>query len=222
MDFLSWKVTIDRKPVPQPHPYIVSGGDCGGCCLTGLLNFPPEKIREIYEMAWENQDDGKINSFSMVSMQRALDNFMYRQKLIEIWIDDYVLPTAYVSTTWGMPTPWGYPGYKLEMEWTQRLRTYLEAGYVGLAEVLFSGESNITNEYKHKDTNHWILLTGARSIFISNEFGGGHWERQIRMSCSVKGNVWLKAKQFLMRYGGFKTLYIRPYPTPEIYKKLGR
>jgi hypothetical protein len=84
--------------------------------------------------------------------------------------------------------------------WFNYVRLAIDAGYYGVAQVDFGGAGG-------PDTNHWVLICGARTKgAIANEFITG----DILASCSVTGEKWYEAKDFLKRMGGCDVLFVRP------------
>ena len=49
MSQMSHEVVLPRRVIPQPKPGVVEGGDCGGCCIAGLLNIPIERAYELQD-----------------------------------------------------------------------------------------------------------------------------------------------------------------------------
>lgn len=222
LDIHSWRVEVDRHSARQPSPALNHGGDCGLCCISGLLGHGTEFVREAYRLAYDNPDT--IQALSLPSMVQALKNLCHRYGLAEEVADYPVQPR--VGFGRGV-SPWGYPADHMFNEWLHQLRTHLEAGYVGVTEILYSGGGRTTADFHYRGSDHWVLLTGARSVYWEDRDGDGKfrcggWHKHVKVSCSMKGDYWLEVKDFLTQYGGFHVLFVRPVPAPPVTEKSGR
>lgn len=221
VDVNSWLVEVDRHSARQPSPSLNSGGDCGLCCISGVLGHGTEFVREAYRLAYDSPDT--IRALSLPCMTKALSNLHHQHGLIEDLADYPVQPR--VGFGRGV-SPWGYPGDQLFNEWLHQLRTHLEAGYVGVTEILFSGGGRTTADFKYRGSDHWVLLIGAKSVYWEKrdeqgKFQFGGWDKYVKVSCSVKGDYWVDIQDFLTQYGGFHVLFVRPVPMPTVTRRVG-
>lgn len=94
----------------------------------------------------------------------------------------------------------GQPGHFAYVAWFNYIRMAIDAGYYGVAMVNYAG----TGE---PETNHWLLICGARTEGAVHR---GPITGEILTSCSVRGDKWYEAREFLKNMGGYDALLIRP------------
>jgi hypothetical protein len=94
----------------------------------------------------------------------------------------------------------GSPAMQESIPWFNQVRMAIDAGYYGLAMVDFDGKGG-------PETNHWVLICGARTdgAVLNKAITG-----QVLVSCSVQGDNWYEARDFLTRKGGYDVLFVRP------------
>jgi hypothetical protein len=187
---MSSEVTLPRRALPQPHPTIAPGGDCGPCCLAGLLGIDVATVyRELCA--------GKREALTWYGMREAL--FAADERLDRI-IDETPIWTP---ARWPR-APWGLPGEDLALHWYQYVRMAFDGGCYALAEVHHAGGGPA------HETDHWWLLCGAREIEPPG--GTGLIRQQVLVSCpaSCPGGRWVDASDVLARHGGYSVLLARP------------
>jgi hypothetical protein len=202
---------------PQPSPSIAEGGDCGPCCLSGALGL---SVVDVYAALDQKSlihicpecREGSITkrpdrpySLDLRQMRMWMKQLEFDGK-IDSYVEDPVLPMPTRFEMFGAATPWGYPADLLESAWIRRVRTYLEAGFVGITTILYSGGGMHPSGLQYRSTsgNHWVLITGMRGT-APNDAG-----TEVKISCSVRGDKWTKTLHFLNQYGGFEVMFIRP------------
>lgn len=175
---------LPRRAVTQPHPFIYKGGDCGACSLGGVLGI---SVPEVYKAFGS---DGITHSGEMGRCLRCA-------------VTDYADRILDVPAKWDVYTgcaSFGQPAYFASVPWFNYIRMGIDAGYYGLATINYDGNGR-------PETNHWIVICGARTKgAIVNELITG----DILVSCSVRGECWYDAREFLKNFGGYDTMLVRP------------
>lgn len=188
---MSDEVVLPRRAVPQPRPAVCAGGDCGACCLGGLLGLP---IPAVYHRLRKDAE-----AFTFHDMRQAL------------WSAGGMLDRIVEETPIWVPcrwprAPWGIPGPDLVPHWFGYLRMAVDAGYYGLAEVHHAGGGY------PEETDHWVLLCGAREV--EPPPGGGAILQQVLVSCPASSpeGRWVDAGDLLLKHGAYSALLARPAP----------
>lgn len=178
------EIVLPRRARLQPRPEIHQGGDCGACVLGGVLDL---EVAEIYR-----RFDSK-GLTHLGEMQRCL-RCAASDGIADRIVENYCTWRTYMRESFGHPAFFNY------LDWFNYVRMAIDAGYYGLAEVDMHGDV-------YPDTNHWILICGARTKgCVMGETLTG----EILVSCSVSGERWWEAREFLKTKGGFCTLFARP------------
>lgn len=94
----------------------------------------------------------------------------------------------------------GHPAHFAYLPWFNYIRMGIDAGYYAVAMINFEG----TGE---PETNHWVLVCGART---EGSVHGKTITGEVLVSCSVRGEQWHEARDFLKRMGGYDSLLVRP------------
>lgn len=185
------KVTLSRRSHPQPSPHIHNGGDCGACALGGALGIP---IADVYSR-FDTQ--GISNAHEMGRCLRC----SISEDLADRMIDQHAeWPTTRYWRSFGSPS------FQEHVSWFNHVRMAIDAGYYGLATVIFN--PTIGNGL---DTDHWVLICGARSEGpVPDKLLTG----DVLVSCSVRGEHWHEARDFLKTMGGYDVLFVRPVSVP--------
>ncbi|HLZ49115.1 MAG TPA: hypothetical protein VKP61_00050 [Candidatus Acidoferrum sp.] len=146
------------------------------------------EVAEVYK-AFDST--GITNVHEMARCLRCAAHFGQADRILDI------------SAKWGFRTgcdSFGHAAYFDYIPWFNYLRMAADAGYYGLAMVDFEGRGG-------PETNHWVLICGARTKGMRvNETITG----EILTSCSVRGERWYEACEFLKKMGGYDTLLVRP------------
>lgn len=204
---VEFEVVLPRRAVPQPLPFLHPGGDCGACCLAGLLGTT---VEEAYNVACHKPED-HVSVGSGPGMRTALD-------LLESvgLLDRAVLDIPY----WNEPDvfSWfGRPGWGSFDAWFRYLRMALDAGYYGIAPVVHNHTGPVA------DIDHVVLLVGARFRWVANpndpSEGGRMGEEMVLVSDSSRTppsvpELWIHPREFLMRWGGYSLYLARPGKSP--------
>lgn len=213
-----WSITINVNPIKQPKSSINKGGDCGACCLAGILGWNESQLYELYKLillpyrGGHPREIGDVNWWDLKS-DKLHYNLHDEMRVIEpIIFDPINLHILSDNDKFSSPlytVPW-----RLEPYWMQKIKIYLEAGYVGMTEIKLEG--NLDNIHTYGEVNHWVLINGAKQEIEIEEFEDGgtitHIKKYVRVGCSVKGNYWIETDNFLKKYGGFNVAFIRKRP----------
>jgi hypothetical protein len=188
-------VVLPRRVLRQPSPPLNPGGDCGPCCLGGLVGL---SVPAVYaELA-----DDKVTGMSYAAMRQALWK-AHGAGLLDRLIDDHPL---WIAGRYEAHLTWGVPSWTQNLAWFHYVRMALEAGYYALAQVVHSrGGAAYAPD-------HWIMLVGAREQRREFE-GGASFEHEVLVSCSstsTPDEEWVLERDFLRNRGGFNVFLARP------------
>ena len=183
-------IVLPRRAVPQPSPFLNSGGDCGACVLAGVLGLSPV---DIYERWCQNTPQ----SLGLWEIQRLLRCAEHEGLLSHVVIDIPIWPYAVPSMCAG----WGLTSWQQQSAWESYLAMSISGGYYGLATVAHPPDGPVND-----GTNHWVLLCGIRH-------SEAHKQYEVLVSCSAQSTPnedWISTRSFLINRGGFTTLLARP------------
>ena len=178
------EIVLVRRSLLQPHPHIYSGGDCGACSLGGALGISVQAVYERFDSG------GITNEGEMARCLRCSVSSGLADRMIDTpteWPDSRYLRS------------FGSPAQHEYVPWFNYVRMAIDAGYYGLAKVDYKGTGG-------PDTNHWVLICGARSDGLARNPLTG----QVLVSCSTQGDNWYEARDFLTRKGGYDVRFVRP------------
>jgi hypothetical protein len=179
------ELVLDRRALRQPQPEIHKGGDCGACSLGGALGIA---VQEVYRLF---TSDGITQTGEMARCLRCAAI----EKLADRIIDEHAeWPYARYFRSFGHPSRFE------SLQWFNYVRMAVDAGYYGLAKIDFARNGG-------PDTNHWVLICGARTLGIETD---KTLTGDVLLSCSVTGESWVEAAQFLEKCGGYDILFVRP------------
>jgi hypothetical protein len=159
--------------------------DCGLCVLSGITGIDKSEIANKYRGKWEGMSYDDL--FATCWMLFADGHLT--------WID-YELPK---EITYHNPAHhvFGKPSWENFNNWAAHAEYHLNAGCLGIAQVHHSG--NAMGNRKHQFVaDHWVMING-----IDNN-------RVVHISCSLKGNYSVPIFEFLMNYGGYNAIWVKP------------
>lgn len=174
--------------------------DCGLCVLSGITGISKQDLVDKYKARWE----GMAYS-DMMEVCYRLFAFDYLS-----WIDNE-LPkeTKYSKAEY---YPFGKPSWENFLSWGDRLKEKIKAGCVGIAQVHASGSA--MGDRKHQfSLNHWVLIKGFEDIDGTFDDDGNlltPYDRSVYVSCNSRGTYKVDWLEFLMNYGGYNTIYVKP------------
>jgi hypothetical protein len=165
--------------------------DCGLCVLSGITGIEKQTLVDKYRCKWEGMDYDRL--FAACWCLYADDHLT--------WIVNelpkeakYNNPAHYV---------FGKPSWENFLSWAEHAERHLNAGCLGIAQVHMHG--NAMGDRKHQFyINHWVMINGI------NYKGFEPGERVVHISCSVRGRYSVGILEFLMNYGGYNAIWVRP------------
>jgi hypothetical protein len=162
------------------------GGDCGACALGGALGIEPAIVYSDFDSR------GITNIWEMARCLRCSVSRGFADRILDSPVQIWNHPIAVAS--------FGRPAWVDYLPWFNYVRMAIDAGYYGIAQVDFKEQGG-------PETDHWVLLCGARTKgAVVNEIITG----DVLASCSVKGERWYEAREFLKNMGGHDVLFVRP------------
>lgn len=193
MSFAEVEIVLRRRVVPQPSPAIVRGGDCGACCLAGVLGL---SVREVYEL---NQEGPA--ALSWWCMQQVIDAATSQGLLadavttVPIWPDVHPAHMA-----------WGLPSITQSTGWIDYVRLGLAGGYYAIAQV------NYARRGAPSEPDHWVTICGMRRRWMPPDGEIRSLHTEVLVSCSAAGGSeeWVSARDFLTKRGGFAPMLVKP------------
>lgn len=177
-------ITVDFKAVPQQG--INPKGDCGPCCMAGIIGVP---VAKIYEML--GRIDG-MTYFCMVDLCQKLQT----EGFISEWDNKLLEKAEWESEPW--VNTFGRPAWMNCFPWTNHVSAKLHSGWVGLAMVNMRGQALTDN----MTANHWVLIVGCKN-------GENKSDKMLKISCPTLGDYEKNAYEFLMHYGGYNTIWVK-------------
>jgi hypothetical protein len=176
---------IDIRPRPQV------GHLCGMCCLAGITN---RSVDEIFQTYLPQRKDGTCYGDIWDTAMK-----MYGQGLVERINNDLPRNTKIVNPEY---MEFGDPSWGNFNSWFENVQVKINNGYVGMCTV--NKDGNAMGDRKHQwTTNHWVIINGYyndKDKII----------RKVYISCSVRGDYEVGPLEFLMNYGGYNAIWIKP------------
>ena len=176
---------VPVSPVMQSTGRVMDGGDCGYCCLAGILGVSIERAYEVVEMrmleGWKSRQNMNVWRWKLLLRSFGLDDSEYR-------------PEHNYYKTGAIPLPWD------NLNWIDGVRDIIKVGCVLVVSIRFNGCVS-PEPRKGRDTDHNVLITGYREE--CGVPGARRLERSIRVSCSVRGDWWIDWEGFLYWHGGY-------------------
>lgn len=162
-------------------------GDCGPCCLSGVTGVP---VQQVYD------DFGKIDGMTYDCMLKMCWYYVSHRHLHHVMNDlpdagDYLCHPRWMT--------YGRPSWMNEYNWMNHVSASLAGGYIGIAPVNLHGRA--LQEQMH--SNHWVLIVGCDNPSEAAN-------RKVYISCPTKGDFVVNSKDFLMHYGGYNTIWVKP------------
>lgn len=181
------EIILPRRARQQPRPEINVGGDCGACSLGGALNLDVPAVYSRFTTG------GITNHGEMGRCIRCASSYGLADRIIDTPAE---WPSNRYMRSFGSPSVHEY------LCWFNHIRLAIDAGYYGVTMVDYDAKGG-------PDTNHWVLIAGARTKgAVTNEVLTG----EVFISCSVSGERWIEAREFLRTMGGYDALFVRPVP----------
>lgn len=193
------EVILPRRVIQQRDhwPSVATGGDCGGCVLAALTGLSLEDV-------YEKLKEGKREPFSYPTMRSALWEARGLGLLDRIVTEHPIWFTYFDSC--GV---FGFPSWRMALEWSHYVRLAIEAGYYPICEVNMAGNGPLSMN------DHWEMLVGIREKRTENEAVKGAWniDEEVLVNCSSRSTPderWIECRELLTKYGGFNCLLAKP------------
>jgi hypothetical protein len=221
------QIILPRRPVRQPQPTIVSGGDCGACVLAGLTGVSVEEAYDRFHQPGEylgGKPIEKRSSLSDTSMKVSLELLMSDSGCRGGCADIPVLLDHVVTDIpiW----PFGHArhylcwGLRTQLEWREYARAMLNGGYYGVAQVAHGGLDPDGPLRKFGWTDHWVMICGWRYRYEVDQHdeerrkaGLGSYHEDILIgdsSLARPHECWVDVNDFQSYWGGFATFWAKP------------
>jgi hypothetical protein len=200
------EVVLPRRVVPQPQPFVVPGGDCGACVLAGILET---SVTRVYEDIYR----GRKEALSRPELENVLREIERKGLLDRLVIDVPLWPPS-----WRMSLAFGHAGHLSFPEWFAYVRMAMDAGYYGIASVIFD-RSGVGTKVP-PNTDHVVLICGARTVEVPLDHmpGVSRFDEEVLVSCSARSSPneeWVEVRDFLATRGGYNLILVRPRSAPR-------
>lgn len=190
---------LPLRSARQPAPAINKGGDCGFCCVAGILQI---SVGEAYQFFPKKEEDGSGNrGLSWYGMRELLWSLVTEHQKLDRIIDR--VPFWMASS--------GLRQFDMHCDnlaWFAYARMAIDAGYYGLASIRHDGTGPLV------DSDHWVLFCGARERREPHPTvqNASVIKQEILASCSATcpAGKWVEPREYLRRHGGFNALWVRP------------
>jgi hypothetical protein len=177
---------VDIDPLPQSSGHVLDGGDCGFCCLAGILGL--KSILEAYEILESHMpgDDWKKRSSLCIN---RLGMFL---EALGMPSDEYDPP--FFRYKKGLaPTPWD------NVNWPWGVRRTIMQGSVMLVSVRFNSS---VPPLSPTTEDHMVLFNGYRQRLVGTSLPYcKKLVSEIRVSCSHAGRRWAEWDDLLYHHG---------------------
>lgn len=230
-DTILKQTILSRRPVKQPTPCLVEGGDCGGCVLAGLLGGPEagwtlERTYDELHQAGEYYGGKPVerrSSFTRQSMVRSLsvlasDSGCRGGTNLPVLLDHIIEDVpVWLTNDFVRDVPFGL---RAQFEWRDYARALLNGGYYGLAQVKHGGYAPDAPLKGWGTTDHWVMICGWRYVHsLEGESeerraaGLGHYDQEFLIGDSSRARpleTWVNANELQNRWGGYSAVWARP------------
>ena len=195
------EIVLPLRVVPQPVPFLNTGGDCVSCCLSGVLQTKPEAVYEQLADLCGAKSGKPERSFNWISLRQALWDLQGMGQL-----SDVITDTPYWFAR-GSEEFYGLPGFMCSGPWYRYVRMALQAGYYVFANVSMGQDAPRTYP------DHCVLIVGAGTQWEEIPGIGRRGTESILVSCSstrTPDEEWISAHKFLSTRGGYNVYLARP------------
>jgi hypothetical protein len=177
-----------------PHAGLNPAGDCGPACLAGITGY---SVREIYDRYFR----GRIDGTSYDDMYAACWKLFWEEKFQ--WVTNELPKNCKRAEP--KYQIFGNPSWENFREWAAHADQKINhAGCVGIAQVNMRG--NAFGDRKHQlSTDHWVLIVG-----VDYDKDAPAVDLKVHVSCSTLGEYSKDVFEFLMNYGGYNAIWVKP------------
>jgi len=201
-------VILSTRAVPQPKPNILPGGDCGLCCLAGIMGTTVDAAYDYVTKPGAPREalySTRMRDVARVwnAEQGVSDALpLFGTNALRAWAGR-VLPAEAADFDWWPPPEkqaWGTPSWAQSPLWFAAVSWCLQNNYVLMTSIDHHGKGPSLSG----DTNHAVLIVGAEEIAEPCSIPDAtRIVPLVSISCSVRGLWRLPVQQFLFDYGGF-------------------
>jgi len=201
------EVILPRRVIPQPSPHVVAGGDCGGCCISGVLGISINQAYSLQDKDCRRKDaqDAPV-PFGWHDMGFALKNGGWcGNTLTDTVIDEIPMWPGWVHKS---QLTKGFLGWQYHLPWWHYVRMGLLGGFYGICQVSLDPKGPLGSH------DHWVLICGCREVETPIEAmpGARRIDQHILVSCSARHpqGEWRDASKFMIDHGGYNVILVRP------------
>jgi hypothetical protein len=187
---------------PQPNPKFLPDGDCGYCCLAGIMN---SSVNEAYEYV----DKIRPTRTDMSKTRDAMSNLTMRA-IADVWNTSQTTlklegldARKLCVDIWECKQSWGTPSWEMSNVWANKIYEILKNDYALMASIDFRGRGP---RFKDRETDHAVLIIGLKDIKTRINEIAVRIDIIITISCSVRGIWECEVDEFLFKYGGFNAI----------------
>lgn len=166
-----------------PHANINPQGDCAPACIAGISG---KTIQDIYKL------NGRIDGLAYSDVIRVLN-------LLGLEYENF-LPSYKMHSDNPEYFEFGMPSHRNFNAWWELSVNRMQQGMVGLAKVHPNGLANI-EDY----TNHFVIICG-----LEKRQEHSAKDLSVMISCPTKGEYEVPVKDFLWKYGGYNSIWVKP------------
>lgn len=213
-------IELPRQVPRNPEPAIVNGGDCGACCIAGVLGITVEQAYELHLAGCYagGEPIPQQSTVDVESLYATLEQSGMTDHVLEGMFD--VSPLDYQPPGWQAFGRLPHFSFRLHFE---LYRALLSAGYYRICTVS-NGGKGLESGWMCQQTNHWIMVRGARGIWSSPSptSGSRRYKTEILLSNSARNQPhaqWADMKHFLQSWGGMVGVWVKPKAAPELHDK---
>ena len=162
------------------HAQIVKNGDCGACCIGTLAGI---SVKEVYKILGSERSLPYHDILTILQrLGLEYENWLPKYHMIDNREDWFTF---------------GYPAYQNWMEWFDISLARTKRGLIGIAHINLHGRANI-DPY----ADHWVLI-------VVKKKGDDAKDKIVNISCPTKGEYYVTAHDFLWKYGGYNTIWVK-------------
>lgn len=180
---------VDVRPLPQSAMKVMPGGDCGYCCVGGLLEL--SDVLQAYEVVERTMPEGSWRS------RQSMHPSRWREFLEGLGMTFRPFNPAFDHYKDGVPeVPW------LNNNWAVEFEQLVERGCVLVGSIRFE-RSVFPDPTRGSIHDHNVLITGYRVNTVPHPTVPRAWNvnKEIRIACSNKGEYWMEIDEFLYWHG---------------------
>lgn len=189
---------MEVRSTRQPHPFFAPIGDCGACCVSGVTGM---SVEEVYEFLKPHRGDYAAGKPKGDYCTLGYSTIIFMLQELGLAHENF-LPAQNIHTLNPEYFPFGSPSHFNSREWEKLSKDRVRKGMVGIAQVNFDGQAHMSQHLNH---NHFVIIYDLEDV--ETEHGS---RTMVKVSCSVKGEYQVEAREFLWRFGGYNAIWVKP------------